>query len=123
MLARDSVLVSMNRLSKEQRTRVVAALVEGNSIRSTVRMTGVAKNTVVKSSAVKTAVVTRVASAATRRGERSGRPIRSLSHEAVDGSNEPSSHYEATVAAPHPSGEGASIGRPRDCAAACIRMS
>ena len=28
--------------------RVVAALVEGNSIRATVRMTGVAKNTVVK---------------------------------------------------------------------------
>ncbi len=32
----------------EQKTRVVGALVEGNSIRSTVRMTGVAKNTVVK---------------------------------------------------------------------------
>lgn len=28
--------------------RVIAALVEGNSIRATVRMTGVAKNTVVK---------------------------------------------------------------------------
>ncbi len=38
----------MNRLSKEGRIRVVAALVEGNSIRATVRMTGVAKNTVVK---------------------------------------------------------------------------
>ena len=36
----------MNRLSKEQQTRVVAALVEGNSIRSTSRMTGVARNTV-----------------------------------------------------------------------------
>jgi len=32
----------------EQKTRVVATLVEGNSIRSTVRMTGVAKNTVTK---------------------------------------------------------------------------
>jgi IS1 family transposase len=32
----------------EQKTRVVAALVEGNSIRSTVRLTGVAKNTVIK---------------------------------------------------------------------------
>jgi IS1 family transposase len=32
----------------EQKTRVVAALVEGNSIRSTVRMTGVAKNTVIR---------------------------------------------------------------------------
>jgi IS1 family transposase len=38
----------MNKLSTEKRTAVVAALVEGNSIRSTVRMTGVAKNTVVK---------------------------------------------------------------------------
>jgi IS1 family transposase len=32
----------------EQKTRVVAALVEGNSVRSTVRLTGVAKNTVLK---------------------------------------------------------------------------
>ena len=32
----------------EQKTRVIAALVEGNSIRSTVRMTGVAKNTVIR---------------------------------------------------------------------------
>jgi len=31
-----------------QKTRAVAALVEGNSIRSTARMTGVAKNTVIK---------------------------------------------------------------------------
>ncbi len=38
----------MNRASTEKRERVVAALVEGNSIRATVRMTGVAKNTVVK---------------------------------------------------------------------------
>ncbi|MFH0980169.1 MAG: IS1 family transposase [Planctomycetota bacterium] len=38
----------MNRLSKEDRVRVIAALVEGNSIRATCRMTGVAKNTVVK---------------------------------------------------------------------------
>jgi IS1 family transposase len=38
----------MNKLSREERTRVVAALVEGNSIRATVRMTGAAKNTVVK---------------------------------------------------------------------------
>lgn len=38
----------MNRLSRDERTRVVACLVEGNSIRSTVRMTGVAKNTVTK---------------------------------------------------------------------------
>jgi hypothetical protein len=38
----------MNRLSNERRAQVVAALIEGNSIRSTVRMTGVAKNTVTK---------------------------------------------------------------------------
>ena len=38
----------MNKLSSEQRERVVAALVEGTSIRATVRMTGVAKNTVTK---------------------------------------------------------------------------
>ena len=38
----------MNRLSQEKRVRVVAALVEGNSIRATVRMTGLAKNTVTK---------------------------------------------------------------------------
>ena len=41
-------MVSMNRLTTEDRTRVVASLVEGNSIRATVRMTGVAKNTVTK---------------------------------------------------------------------------
>ena len=38
----------MNRLSVESRSRVVSCLVEGNSLRATVRMTGVAKNTVVK---------------------------------------------------------------------------
>src|SRR5437867_5787673 len=38
----------MNKLSSEKRSQVVTALVEGNSVRSTVRMTGVAKNTVVK---------------------------------------------------------------------------
>lgn len=38
----------MNRLSTQERVRVISALVEGNSIRSTVRMTGVAKNTIVK---------------------------------------------------------------------------
>ncbi len=41
-------MVSMNRLSTKQRASVIAALVEGNSIRATVRMTGVAKNTVTK---------------------------------------------------------------------------
>jgi IS1 family transposase len=38
----------MNRLDNEKRAQVVAALVEGNSIRATVRMTGVAKNTIAK---------------------------------------------------------------------------
>src|SRR3954468_4404 len=38
----------MNRLSPDQRKAVIAALVEGNSIRATCRMTGVAKNTVTK---------------------------------------------------------------------------
>ena len=38
----------MNQLSSEKRAAVIAALVEGNSIRSVVRMTGVAKNTVAK---------------------------------------------------------------------------
>jgi IS1 family transposase len=42
------MMVTMNRLSQEDRARVVAALVEGNSIRATVRMTGIAKNTVAK---------------------------------------------------------------------------
>jgi len=38
----------INRLTPAKRVQVIAALVEGNSIRATVRMTGVAKNTVVK---------------------------------------------------------------------------
>jgi IS1 family transposase/lambda repressor-like predicted transcriptional regulator len=38
----------MNKLSNAKRAQVVAALVEGCSIRATVRMTGVAKNTVTK---------------------------------------------------------------------------
>lgn len=38
----------MNRLNLEDQIRVISALVEGNSIRSTVRMTGVAKKTVLK---------------------------------------------------------------------------
>jgi IS1 family transposase len=38
----------MNKLATADRVRVISALVEGCSIRSTVRMTGVAKNTIVK---------------------------------------------------------------------------
>ena len=41
-------MVSMNKLTTQQRVQVISALVEGNSIRSTVRMNGVAKNTVIK---------------------------------------------------------------------------
>lgn len=36
----------MNKLNKDKRTQVIAALVEGNSVRATCRMTGVAKGTV-----------------------------------------------------------------------------
>jgi IS1 family transposase len=38
----------MNRLSTEKRAAVIGSLVEGNSIRATVRMTGAAKNTITK---------------------------------------------------------------------------
>jgi IS1 family transposase len=41
-------MLSMNTLGNDERIRVVAALVEGNSIRATSRMTGVARNTVTK---------------------------------------------------------------------------
>lgn len=40
--------VAMNKLDIKKRAQVLSCLVEGNSIRATVRMTGVAKNTVVK---------------------------------------------------------------------------
>lgn len=38
----------MNRLTTDDRARVLACLVEGNSIRATVRMTGIAKKTVIR---------------------------------------------------------------------------
>jgi len=38
----------MNKLSTEEKVRVVACLVEGNSLRSTVRMTGVDRTTIQK---------------------------------------------------------------------------
>jgi hypothetical protein len=41
-------MVMVNSLPIQKRVEVVAALVEGNSICATCRMTGVAKNTVVK---------------------------------------------------------------------------
>jgi IS1 family transposase len=48
MRNRSGIMISMNRLSTEKRRQVIGCLVEGNSIRATCRMTGVAKNTVVK---------------------------------------------------------------------------
>ena len=41
-------MVSMKRLDSSLRAQVVRCLIEGNSIRSTVRITGVAKNTIAK---------------------------------------------------------------------------
>ncbi len=41
-------MVSMNRLTKDERISVVKCLVEGMSIRATVRVTGIAKNTIQK---------------------------------------------------------------------------
>src|SRR5258708_12907109 len=41
-------MVNINRLDTATRAQVVRCLCEGNSIRSTVRITGVAKNTVTK---------------------------------------------------------------------------
>src|SRR5215207_377920 len=38
----------MNKLNNERRAQVAAALVEGNSIRATSRMTGASKNTIIK---------------------------------------------------------------------------
>ena len=45
---RSSIIVTMNKLSPERRAQVISALVEGNSIRATCRMTRVAKGTVLK---------------------------------------------------------------------------
>ena len=39
-------MLNMNMLTIEQKTRVVATLVEGNSVRSTSRLTGVSRNTI-----------------------------------------------------------------------------
>ena len=40
--------MNMNKLDTAKRAQIVAALVEGNSINATVRMTGAAKHTVLK---------------------------------------------------------------------------
>lgn len=44
----EAIFEDMNKLPLSKRTQIVAALVEGNSIRSTCRMTGAAKGTVLK---------------------------------------------------------------------------
>ena len=44
----SSIIVSMNQMNAGRRAMVIRCLVEGNSIRATTRLTGVAKNTVVK---------------------------------------------------------------------------
>lgn len=48
MLERSSMYYPMNKLSIEKRTQLLSCLVEGNSLRATSRMTGVAVNTVMK---------------------------------------------------------------------------
>ena len=48
MHTRSSIMVSMKQLDSSKRAQVVLCLIEGNSIRSTVRITGVAKNTIAK---------------------------------------------------------------------------
>jgi IS1 family transposase len=47
-ISNSSIMVSMNRLDSETRAQVIRCLVDGNSIRATVRITGIAKNTVTK---------------------------------------------------------------------------
>jgi len=41
-------MVNMNRVDSRARAQVIRCLAEGNSVRSTVRITGIAKNTIVK---------------------------------------------------------------------------
>ncbi len=48
MRVRLSIMVIMNRLNKKERAQILRCLVEGNSIRSTSRITGRSKNTVTK---------------------------------------------------------------------------
>src|SRR3979411_1704208 len=48
MRERSRIIRPMNQLPMSKRVAVVSALVEGNSLRSTCRMTGVAMNTVLK---------------------------------------------------------------------------
>jgi IS1 family transposase len=47
-MSRSSIIRLMNKLSNAKRTQIVAALIEGNSLRSVNRMTGVSKVTILK---------------------------------------------------------------------------
>lgn len=44
----SSIIINMNTLPQAERVQVIAALVEGNSLRSVSRMTGIARNTITK---------------------------------------------------------------------------
>lgn len=44
----SSIIINMNRLSAAERIQIIAALVEGNSVRAVSRMTGFSKNTITK---------------------------------------------------------------------------
>jgi hypothetical protein len=45
---KQAYTIAMNRTSTEKRAQIIACLAEGNSIRATSRLTGAAKNTIVK---------------------------------------------------------------------------
>ena len=48
MLERSCIIIPMNRLSTEKRAQIVRAIVEGNSIRSITRMTGICQEAILK---------------------------------------------------------------------------
>src|SRR5713101_666244 len=47
-MSRSSIMIHMNKLNTTKRSQIIAALVEGNSLRATARMCDVAFNTVLK---------------------------------------------------------------------------
>jgi hypothetical protein len=47
-MSRSSIIANMNRLDAAEQERIVAALVEGNSIRSVERMTGIHRDTIMR---------------------------------------------------------------------------
>ena len=44
----EAAVTRVNRLNQQKRAQVIGALVEGNSLRSVVRMTSIAMNTILK---------------------------------------------------------------------------